>query len=320
MAEEFRIEGLRYALEVVDTGSFTAAARRLGVTQPALSNGIAKLESRLGGPLFLRSPRGVTPTPMGHAILPLLEQAVSAVDAITAEARRWSGPAADDVRLGVSPLINPGLVSEVKRTLHAISTPHQDEGTGQEALTGSRSAPGPSDTGLSGQLVLTEANLDELLQGLEAGELDVLIIPSVGPLPRWEQRIVDSEPLVLVDPEAGGHDAASLHDLIDARLILLPDTCGLTKFTRDLFGARSIPLRTYPGEASSYRVLEDWSKLGLGSALLPESKVSGSDYRLLHDEEGLIVEIFYQLVWDPRSPLAGHLDALGRRLGDVVSA
>ncbi len=53
-------EGMRYARAVAETGSFSAAARAYGgVTQPALSNGIAKLEATLGGAkLFDRSPRG----------------------------------------------------------------------------------------------------------------------------------------------------------------------------------------------------------------------------------------------------------------------
>ena len=78
MIDRLNLEGLRYAQAVAETKSFSAAARAYGVTQPALSNGIAKLEERLGEKLFDRSPRGVTQTAFGAHILPLIERALAA--------------------------------------------------------------------------------------------------------------------------------------------------------------------------------------------------------------------------------------------------
>ncbi|MFD5571835.1 LysR family transcriptional regulator [Streptomyces cadmiisoli] len=49
-------------LEVYRAGSLSAAAQRLGVTQPAVSGQLARLEERIGEPLFVRGSRGVTPT------------------------------------------------------------------------------------------------------------------------------------------------------------------------------------------------------------------------------------------------------------------
>ncbi|HUB89867.1 MAG TPA: LysR family transcriptional regulator [Dyella sp.] len=51
---------------VVEAGSFSAAARRLNVGQPAVSKSIAQLEDRLGVRLLLRSTRGLTPTEAGQ--------------------------------------------------------------------------------------------------------------------------------------------------------------------------------------------------------------------------------------------------------------
>jgi DNA-binding transcriptional LysR family regulator len=51
---------------VVETGSFSEAARRLNVGQPAVSKSIAQLEDRLGVRLLLRSTRGLTPTEAGQ--------------------------------------------------------------------------------------------------------------------------------------------------------------------------------------------------------------------------------------------------------------
>ena len=52
-------------VQVVDSGSFSAAARRLNVGQPALSKSIAQLEDRLGVKLLVRTTRGLSPTEAG---------------------------------------------------------------------------------------------------------------------------------------------------------------------------------------------------------------------------------------------------------------
>src|SRR4051812_50182762 len=67
-------------LAVVDDGSFTRAARRLGMTQPSLSQHIKTLESELEGAVLDRLPRGVSLTPAGRAPLPEARLAVRALD------------------------------------------------------------------------------------------------------------------------------------------------------------------------------------------------------------------------------------------------
>ncbi|MGM1065128.1 LysR family transcriptional regulator [Saccharothrix sp. Mg75] len=49
-------------VEIYRGGSLTAAARRRGLTQPAVTGQLARLERELGEPLFIRGARGVTPT------------------------------------------------------------------------------------------------------------------------------------------------------------------------------------------------------------------------------------------------------------------
>ncbi|MYL98853.1 LysR family transcriptional regulator [Novosphingobium sp. FGD1] len=65
---------LRYFLSVAETGSFSRAAKRVSVTQPTLSTGIARLERELGAQLFDRGrgggqARGVSLTPAGSRFL-----------------------------------------------------------------------------------------------------------------------------------------------------------------------------------------------------------------------------------------------------------
>lgn len=294
MVERLSIEGLRYASAVAEEGSFSAAARAQGVTQPALSNGIAKLEERLGERLFERSTRGVTPTPFGKEILPLIDQAVTSVDAVAAAAARRQASGKEIIRMGVSPLIDSRLVAATYDAVGCLSA-----------------QPGPR------QLVLREANMADLRDALVAGELDLIIIPSVGPLPRFEHRIVSSEPMVLVEARSGGTEPAALEDLRGKDLILLPDTCGLTTFTQDLMASHDLEVRPYPGAATSYRVLEEWANLGLGCAMVPVSKLTAADahHRPLR-VDGHELEIFYEAVWDPSSPLSDDLQTLADRIAE----
>jgi molybdate transport repressor ModE-like protein len=56
--------------EIADAGSVTAAARALGLSQPAVSKQLRRLEEALGVPLFERGLRGVQATDYGMALLP----------------------------------------------------------------------------------------------------------------------------------------------------------------------------------------------------------------------------------------------------------
>src|SRR3569832_402688 len=74
-------------IAVVETGSFSAAARRLRVGQPAVSKTIAQLESRLCTKLLLRSTHGLTPTEAGQAYFDRARRAVQEADEAEAAAR-----------------------------------------------------------------------------------------------------------------------------------------------------------------------------------------------------------------------------------------
>src|SRR5689334_17511117 len=125
MAARLSLESLRYARTAAETGSFSRAAQLHGVTQPALSSAIAKLEASLGERLFDRSTRGAAPTGFGARLLPLIERAVQGVDAVTAEAERLTTPANDVIRLGVSPLINPSLVASAFEAVCTLPSPER---------------------------------------------------------------------------------------------------------------------------------------------------------------------------------------------------
>ncbi|WP_024874381.1 LysR family transcriptional regulator [Saccharomonospora piscinae] len=74
------LKQLRAFLEAVRTGSFTAAAARMGITQASVSELIRKLEDEHGTPVFSRGGRRLVLTAAGSALLPFAEQAVAAAD------------------------------------------------------------------------------------------------------------------------------------------------------------------------------------------------------------------------------------------------
>jgi DNA-binding transcriptional LysR family regulator len=75
-----RLAAMETFVYVVETGSFSAAARRLNVGQPAVSKTIAQLEARLAVRLLLRSTRGLTPTEAGLAYFERAKRAIEEAD------------------------------------------------------------------------------------------------------------------------------------------------------------------------------------------------------------------------------------------------
>jgi DNA-binding transcriptional LysR family regulator len=64
-----RLNQIRDLLAVVEAGSLRAAARRIGVSQPAMSKSLAQLERELQAQLLMRTARGVVLTPAGRAFV-----------------------------------------------------------------------------------------------------------------------------------------------------------------------------------------------------------------------------------------------------------
>ncbi|MEK4465912.1 LysR family transcriptional regulator [Paenibacillus sp. FSL H8-0315] len=77
---DINLEWYRSFYWVANTGSLTAAAERLNITQPAVSHTIKQLEEKMGGPLFFRTSRGVDLTTEGKVLLSFIEQAFHHVD------------------------------------------------------------------------------------------------------------------------------------------------------------------------------------------------------------------------------------------------
>ena len=108
---EFR--HLEYFLAVAEETTFSKAARRLHVTQPALSRQIQQLEDGVGTKLFARTQSGVLLTPAGNAFLShakaMLRMRQEAIDHTSFVGSGLESP----FRLGYSPWVAPEFVHEV---------------------------------------------------------------------------------------------------------------------------------------------------------------------------------------------------------------
>ena len=82
-----RLTAMQTFVKVIETGSFSAAARRLRVGQPAVSKAVAQLEERLGLSLLLRSSRSFSATEAGQICYEHARLAIAQADEAELSAR-----------------------------------------------------------------------------------------------------------------------------------------------------------------------------------------------------------------------------------------
>lgn len=95
------VRQLRYFIAIAEEGSLSAAAQRLGVAQPALSQHVIALEKRLDVTLLERSPRGVTLTEPGAVLLAHARGVLAAVGAATEAVRQAGAEPQGEVAFGL---------------------------------------------------------------------------------------------------------------------------------------------------------------------------------------------------------------------------
>jgi DNA-binding transcriptional LysR family regulator len=88
-------------IAVAEEGGFSAAARRLCISQPALSQTINAIERRLGVELFARSTTGVQSTAAGRALLDEARAILARYDQLLPAMARYTGEGAGVIRLGI---------------------------------------------------------------------------------------------------------------------------------------------------------------------------------------------------------------------------
>jgi LysR family hydrogen peroxide-inducible transcriptional activator len=192
---------LRYFVAVAETGSFTRAAEREGVTQPTLSEQVIRLEGKqhgVGRRLFDRLGRKVVLTDAGRELLGRAQGILAAVD----EAERAVRDSGEGGRLRVgaiptvAPFLLPGVVARFVKEHPAI------------------------------HLQIHEERTEHLLASIVAGEIDIGVMA----LPIRDDRLhvekLFPEPLVVAlpaDHRLAARTEVRLADILDEPFILLDD-------------------------------------------------------------------------------------------------
>ena len=126
---------LELLVALVETGNFSEAADRVGLTQSAVSHGLAKMEQELGVMLVERGRRGVSLTGAGKAVLTHAREALVSLEAIRQAAAAARGVPVGKMRFGAAyPLaarLLVGILDDFQRQYPKIDLV-LFEGTGQE--------------------------------------------------------------------------------------------------------------------------------------------------------------------------------------------
>jgi DNA-binding transcriptional LysR family regulator len=254
---------MEYLIAVVEERSFTRAAERLFVSQPALSHQVKVLEQSVGGPLLERHPHAVQLTPLGRAFLPHATAAVRAAEEGARAARAVGQLEAGDLRIG---------------TLHSIAL-----GVVPAAIRAWRLAHPEVSFELHEYV-----NIDQLAEQMRLGVADV----AVGPPPRgWDgpTRTLGFEELVVVlavdDPLVrGGRRTVRLERLADRPWVLYSSDNGLSPVVTEACAAAGFTPRAAVHTHHTATAVQ-LAAAGLGPALVPENVVEpGFAGALLHPD------------------------------------
>jgi LysR family hydrogen peroxide-inducible transcriptional activator len=242
----FDLRQLECFCAVARAGSFTKAAAELGISQPSLSEQVAKLEQALGAALFERLSRRVELTPAGEAILPkaqaLLEDAAALPDQFERVREGMAGP----LHVGSIPTVLPYFIAPLLQDF-AQRFPQID-------------------------LHVREGRTSELVAQILDGTIDVAVLS----LPVEGAGLVMKElfrdPLYLAVPE--NHALASaakvqLRRLSEERLLLLKDGHCLRDETLSLC-ARVRARFEAPFEADQVLTIFELIRAGFGVSIVPE--------------------------------------------------
>lgn len=227
------LTSLRYFREIVASKHLTRAAERLGITQPALSAMLKKLEAEVGTLLVHRTRRGLEPTEAGKVFVTYCDQALRAAESGVAAVREIAGLERGSIRVGggatVTGYILPRVVGVVRKRHPGLRFFVREAGS---AAVAEAVLSGELDLGIV-TLPVTVGQSDQLVRvPLVADELR-LIVPKGHPLSqngargfRWKD--IEGEPFVafengsavrsLID-QAAAKAGVTLHVVMELRSI-----------------------------------------------------------------------------------------------------
>ncbi|MCI3204490.1 MULTISPECIES: LysR substrate-binding domain-containing protein [Pandoraea] len=251
---------LRYFLEVVDAGGFSAAAERLFVAQSALSRQISELERELQAVLLERSSKGVTLTPAGRTFVGEARRVLTELEGSVALTRSVARGEQGTVRLAHSSSVP--FAGALPSALYAHLRAHPGVNVDISTLS-------------------SEQQQDEI----EAGRIDVGLVrlPVLRPAPTLVCETMARERLLLLVPK--GHALASkasvsVAALASAPFVSLPhrERGGLSYRVAQLCQQHGF-FPTAAVATSRKATLVHLVAAGFGVAIVPESlaALAGSD-------------------------------------------
>jgi DNA-binding transcriptional LysR family regulator len=280
---------LEYLLAVVEEGSFTRAAERLFVSQPALSHQIKALERSVGGALLERLPQSVSLTPLGRAVLPHARECVHASEEVRRASQAVGGLEAGELRIATLHSIALGVIPAAIRAWR-LRYPQVS-------------------------FVLREfLNIEQLTDQMRLGVADVAV---GSPPPGWDgpQRSLGLEELVVVlavdDPLArGGRKRLKLGRLADRPWVLYAPDNGLAPVVSEACAAAGFTPRAAVHTHHTATAAQ-LAAAGLGPTLIPENVVEpGFTGVLLRADPPVRRELVAFSRAEPSPLVAGFTDVL----------
>lgn len=288
---------IRYFVETAAEGNVTRAAKRLRITQPALSRQLAAFEDNLELALFERAGRGIRLTPAARDLLPELRDLLARADAVQERATTLAGY--ERVRLS---LIAPPQSIEVflADALALFMRDHPDA-----------------------EIKIIEAAAGDIQELLERGEGQMAIAARpIGPQFQARTLARGSIHVALPDdhPLAASRHLA-VHDL-DHRPVLVMKRGTLS---REMFDSACRLSQTVPRiahEASSPHALAAMAAAGIGISVMPFTAridMPGLVARKLL-AGGAPLSADLAVVWNPNLYLTPALDALVSHVAAAMHA
>ncbi len=281
---------LRTFLAVADTGSFTAAATRLGFTQPAVSQQIRALEAQLGPvELFRRSGKQMRLTRAGEELVGHARELVVLAERAERHMLGLQGHVTGHVALGCAP-------STGERILPALLA----------AFRGNHAEV---------QFTVDVGPTERLLQWLTDGSLQAVVVDEHPRRRSLEVLALGREPVVCL--AARGHallgaTAVSLHDLRDMPLIVPQRGSPQRRMIEDLFRRRVGPNLglNIALETDSTTLAAQAAADGLGLAFVPQHRAPKTRDLGLLAISGLEIELTWVLVRSRSAEEGSAVDAL----------
>lgn len=249
------LDHLRTFALVVELGSFSAAAERGGVTQPAVSLQIRQLERRFGLKLVERIGRRAGPTAAGLELLThirVIDAALAqAEQAMTAHASQVSGR----IRLGTGATactyLLPPVLAELRRRFPALD------------------------------VVASTGNTADMLRALENNTLDMGLVTLPAPGRMFQVTPVMEDEFVAIFPanDPGGIPAVVTPQTLALRpLVLFEPGARTRRLVDDWFEAAGVAAKPVM-ELGSTEAMKEIVAAGLGCAVLPKLAVTGAGQR-----------------------------------------